>query len=90
MNIIIINAVLCGSCIIMKNRWNEIEKEYNINLTRYDYDFDEDEVKKYDVGTILPVSIFLDKNNNEIYRLIGEKKKEEITKVIDSIVRGEV
>lgn len=90
MNVILINAVWCGSCIIMKNRWNEIEKEYNINLTRLDYDFDEDEVKKYDVGTLLPVSIFLNNNNKEIYRLNGEKKKEEIIKVIDSIVRGKI
>lgn len=90
MDVILINAVWCGSCIIMKNRWSEIEKEYNINLIRYDYDFDEDDVKKYNVGTVLPVSIFLDKNGNEIYRLNGEKKKEELVKVIDSIVRGEI
>lgn len=86
MKVILINAIWCGSCIIMKNRWNELEKEYNLDLTRYDYDFDEDEIKKYDVGNILPVSIFIDRFGNETYRLIGEKKKEEIIKIIEEFM----
>ena len=90
MKVILVNAVWCGSCIIMKNIWNEIEKEYTINIVRYDYDFDLGEIEKYNVGTILPVSIFLDENSNELCRLNGEKKKEEIIKIISSISRGEL
>lgn len=82
MRVILINAIWCGSCIIMKNRWNELEKEYNLDVTRYDYDFDEDEIKQYNVGSILPVSIFLDKNTNELYRLNGESTKEKIQDII--------
>lgn len=82
MKVIKISAVWCGSCIAMKNRWKKIEEEYKIDTINLDYDMDEEEVKKYNIGTILPVSIFLDDNGNEITRLIGEKDKEEIIKII--------
>jgi thiol-disulfide isomerase/thioredoxin len=82
MKIINVNAIWCGSCISMKNTWREIEKSYVLNIVNYDYDFDE-EVKQYNVSNILPVSIFLDDNGNELCRLIGEKKKEEIVKIIE-------
>ena len=77
MKVIKISAVWCGSCIKMKNIWKDIEKSYDLDVTNLDLDFDEEEVSKYDVGNILPVSIFLDSNGNEITRLIGEKKKYE-------------
>jgi len=83
MKVIKISAVWCGSCIAMKNIWKDIEKEYTLKTINLDYDFDEEEVKQYNVGSILPVSIFLDDNNNELCRLIGEVKKEEIIKVIE-------
>lgn len=83
MKIIRISAVWCGSCIKMKNVWKEIEKNHNLDITNYDYDFDEEEVKKYNVGNILPVAIFLDDNGNEIKRLVGEKTVEEIESVIE-------
>lgn len=83
MKIVLISAIWCGSCIIMKNKWNELEKEYNLDITRYDYDMDEDEIKKYGVGVVLPVSIFIDENNNEIYRVIGEKNKDDLIKIIE-------
>ncbi len=82
MKIIRISAVWCGSCIKMKNIWKSIESKYNLDVTNLDLDFDEEEVNKYNVGNILPVSIFLDDNNNELTRLIGEKKEEEIIGVI--------
>jgi len=66
----------------MKNRWSELEKEYNLNIIKYDYDFDSDKIEKYNVGTLLPVSIFFDSNGNELYRLVGEKNKVEIERVI--------
>lgn len=82
MNIIKISAVWCGSCIKMKKIWNEIENEYSLNVTNLDLDFDDEEVKKYNVGDILPVSIFFI-NGKEVERLIGEKTKEEIVGVIN-------
>ena len=82
MKVVKISAVWCGSCIKMKNIWREIEKEYDFEVINYDYDFDEEEVSKYNVGNILPVSIILNEENVELERIIGEKKKEEIIGII--------
>ena len=83
MKIIIISAIWCGSCIKMKNVWREISTKYDLDTTKLDLDFDSDEVKKYNVGNTLPVAIFLDSNNLELERLVGEKKVEEIENVIN-------
>lgn len=83
MKIIKISAIWCGSCISMKNKWKDIESIYNLNVVNLDYDIDEDEVKKYNVGDRLPVSIFLNDDGSEITRLIGEKNKEDIIKIIE-------
>ena len=83
MKIIKISAVWCGSCIAMKNKWKKIEDTYNLDTINYDYDFDEEEVKKYNVGNILPVAIFLNDNGEEIERLIGEKNSEDIINIIE-------
>lgn len=82
MKVVKISAVWCGSCIKMKNIWREIEKEYDFEVINYDYDFDEEEVSKYNVGSILPVSIILNDENVELERIIGEKNKEEIISII--------
>ena len=84
MKIIKINAMWCSGCLSMKKIWKEIEKEYpNLDIINYDYDMDEEEVKKYNVGKVLPVVIF--KKNNTEKRLIGEKKKQEIIKIIEEL-----
>ncbi len=85
MKVIKITAVWCSACLIMNKRWKEIENKYNIETVGYDLDFDEDEVKEYNVGDKLPVFIFLDKDSNEIGRLIGEKSIEEIEKYIEEL-----
>ena len=43
-----------------------------------------DEVKKYNVGTTLPVLIFMDQDK-ELFRLIGEKNYEEIMKAVGDV-----
>ena len=40
MKIIRISAIWCGSCIGMKNVWNEIVKTNDLDITNYDIDFD--------------------------------------------------
>ena len=83
MKVIKVGAVWCGSCLTMKHIWNDIEKTHDIEVTSLDYDFDEEEVEKYNVGDKLPVAIILDDNNNELERIIGEKKKQEIIDIIE-------
>ena len=70
--IIIVSAVWCPSCLILKKILKKLNEEYKVHYEILDYDFDEEEVKKYDIGEKLPVVIT--KNN----RLIGEKSYEEL------------
>ncbi|NLL45155.1 MAG: thioredoxin family protein [Mollicutes bacterium] len=83
MKVLKIGAVWCPGCLVMRPRWSEIEKEYPwLETIYYDYDEAEEEVKKWNVGSTLPVFIFLDKNDNEIVRLIGEQSKKKLEEVI--------
>lgn len=77
MQIIRISAIWCSSCIIMKSRFNEVIKDYDIEVIDYDYDLDSDIIDKYNVGNILPVYI---KGND---RLIGEHSKQELKEFIE-------
>lgn len=70
--IIVISALWCPSCLLLKKELKKIHEEYNLNFKTLDYDLDEDEVKKYNVGDKLPVIIVDDK------KLIGEKSLDEI------------
>lgn len=83
MKIIRINAMWCGGCLSMHKVWKKIEEKYpNIEIIQYDYDMDEDIVKTYNVGNLLPVTIFFD-GDTEVVRLNGEKTFEEIEEVIN-------
>ena len=79
MKLIRISSMWCTSCIVTKKDWDEIKVKYDYE--EYDYDMDEELIKKYDVGNILPVIIVLDKDT-EIDRIIGEKTKKEIEKIL--------
>lgn len=83
MKIVKISSLGCPSCIIMNNIINKIRNEYDIEIKELDYDFDD--VEEYNPGKILPVLIFY-KNDNEIARLCGEHKKEEINNILESEV----
>ena len=83
MKIIKIGAVWCPGCLVMKKVWNNILKDNNIDIIELDYDIDNDEVKKYNVGNVLPVVIFISDNGVELDRLIGEQKEENITMLIE-------
>ncbi len=82
MKVIKIGAIWCGSCIAMKNKWKEIEKDYDLDVVNLDYDIDEEEVEKYNIGTVLPVAILLDDKGSELERIIGEKNKQDIIDII--------
>lgn len=90
MKVVKISAIWCPSCIIMTNVINKIKSEYpNLEFINYDYDNDEEIIKKYNVGEILPVLIFLDNNDKEIKRVIGEKSKKELEEVIEGLISNE-
>ena len=72
----------CTSCIVTKKDWDKIKENYE--YLEYDYDMDEDKIKEFDVGKILPVIIVF-KDDKEITRIVGEKKKEEIEKLLGEL-----
>lgn len=80
--IIRISAMWCSSCIIMKSRFNDVIKDYDIEVTDYDYDFDSDKIANYNIGEILPVYIKL-KDGIEVDRLVGEHSKSELKQFIE-------
>ena len=83
MKIIKIGAVWCPGCLIMNPRWNKIKEQYNdIEFIDYDYDLDEIEVKKFNVGNVLPVVVTLDDENIELERLVGEYSMDDLTKIM--------
>jgi thiol-disulfide isomerase/thioredoxin len=83
MKIIRITAMWCMSCLSMKKTWNKALKNYpDIEVIDLDYDFNEEEVKKYNVGKILPELIVFN-NGIEIERIIGEKSSKEMQKILE-------
>lgn len=83
MKIIKIGAIWCPGCLVMKKVWNNINNKYNLDILELDYDMDHDKVMEYNVGSVLPVVIFMSSNGLELDRLVGEQKEENITKLIE-------
>ena len=76
-NLIVISATWCPTCLILKKHLKRLKEENNLEIKYLDYDFDEEEVKKFNVGDILPVMV-VTKGGEETGRLIGEKEYDEI------------
>lgn len=85
MKVLKFGAIWCSSCLIMKPRWAELEKEYDwLETEYYDADARQDLIDQYGISNI-PCFIFLDKNGQEIKRLSGEISKEELIKTITQL-----
>ena len=70
--IVVVSAVWCPSCLLLKKHLKRLTSEYNVEIELLDYDLDEDQVKELNVGDKLPVMICNEK------RLIGERNYDEI------------
>ena len=82
MKIVMINAIWCSGCIVMKKVWKKVLENYNLDITYLDYDFDD--ISTYNVGNILPVAIIY-KDGIEINRIIGENTYEEVVRVLEAL-----
>lgn len=84
MKILKFGANWCSGCLVMKPRFQKIEKENTWLKTEY-YDFDNDKemVVKYDINEVLPTFVFLDNNDQEFLRLNGEVEENELIKIIN-------
>lgn len=86
MKVLKFNAIWCSACLVMKKVFKHVENMHpGLQFITYDYDVDEDMVEKYNIGTTIPVLIFLDNDGNEITRIVGEKSYEEIEHIISEI-----
>lgn len=83
MKIVMINAIWCSGCIVMKKVWKKVLENYNLDITYLDYDFDD--ISTYNVGNILPVAIIY-KDEIEINRIIGEKSYDDVVKVLEELM----
>ncbi|MBR3720130.1 MAG: thioredoxin family protein [Bacilli bacterium] len=89
MKIIKVGAMWCPACIKMNKFWKSIKESYsNIEFTELDLDMDEDEVKKLNIGSILP-EIIVYNNDQEISRIIGEKTQEQLEKELGELIDKE-
>lgn len=84
MKVLKFGAVWCNGCLVMRPRWQQIEKEHPTLKTEYfDFDTEKEMVQKYGINSgVLPVCIFLDKNDEEILRLSGEIEKNDLLRAI--------
>jgi len=85
MNVLKIGAVWCPGCLVMKPRWEEIEKENSWLKTEY-FEFDDhpEIIEKYNLSKdVIPVFIFISKEGDEILRISGERAKDELVKIIN-------
>ena len=86
MKVLKFNAIWCSACLVMKKIFKHVENMHpELEFITYDYDNDEDMVEKYNIGTTIPVLIFVDENQNEVGRIVGEKSYEEIEEYISKI-----
>jgi thiol-disulfide isomerase/thioredoxin len=84
MKVLKFGATWCPGCLIMRPRWQEIEKELPwLHTVYFDFDTDIEAVEKWNISDVLPVFIFVDYNNREITRLTGEPSKEKLMKLIE-------
>lgn len=90
MKVLKFNAIWCSACLVMKKIFKHVENMHpELEFITYDYDNDEDMVEKYNIGTTIPVLVFVDENEQEVGRIVGEKSYEEIEEYISEI-GGEV
>ena len=84
MRVIKVGAVWCPGCVVMKPRWQEIEKELPwLKTEYYEYDKNPQIIKQYNIGDEVPVFIFLDQAGKEFKRMKGEIPKDKLIKFLN-------
>ncbi len=83
MKLVRISAIWCTSCILTYKDYQKIKEEYK-NYTYEELDYDMDDITKYDVKDILPV-IIIYKDDKEVTRITGEKRYNEIKKILEEV-----
>ncbi len=84
MKVLKFGAMWCSGCLVMKPIWAEIEKENSWVKARY-FDIDEKPkiAQKHKIDDRIPVFIFLDKQDKEILRLVGQRSKDALLEILN-------
>lgn len=83
MKVLKFGAVWCPGCLVMRPMWQEIERENPwLKNEYYDYDQDKKAIEKWKIDETLPTFVFVDKDEKELFRLQGERSKDELIKII--------
>ncbi len=84
MKVLKFGAVWCNGCLVMRPRWQEIERVNPwLSTVYYDFDTEKKMVATYGITDgVLPVFVFLNKNGKEIVRLSGEVEKKQLLETI--------
>lgn len=82
MRLIIICAVWCPNCIVLKERMKELYTK-GVDITHLDVDSDEEEVSKYNIESFFPVFIIEDEEGNEVKRFTGDKTLSQLNAIIN-------
>lgn len=73
------------SCLIMKKIWKQVFSEYpGVEIVDYDLDLDKEKTSDLAIGGTLPVVIIY-KDNQEVARIIGEKSRKEMSRLIKEL-----
>lgn len=84
MKVLKFGAIWCAGCLVMKPRWQEIEKELPwLQAEYFDVDEHPEMVKNYNIIDY-PCFIFLDKSGKEFKRLYGEVDKKELIAILEN------
>jgi thiol-disulfide isomerase/thioredoxin len=81
MKVIILSAIWCPACLIVKSTIRKIQKDYPMFQPQF-IDIDEEETlaAQYEPLKILPVFMILDEEGNVVKRMSGELNKDTILK----------
>lgn len=85
MKIILFGNDKCGSCRKWKPTFDRLMKEYQLNHEYVDIEKDKEMKDKYQVHGI-PVTIFLDDNDNEMGNILGNMDEDIARKQIEYYV----
>lgn len=91
MKVLKIGAIWCAHCVVMKPRWQEVEKNLPWLETQYfEYDDSLEIVNKYKLETEgVPAFIFLNDNGEEIARLNGDVPTKKLYQTIKECLKKE-
>lgn len=71
--IVLITALWCPSCLIMRPRYQTIVSSHDdLTIEEFDYDENPQLIKEKKIGSTLPVAIICDEQGMEVSRFVGE------------------